>query len=347
MAQPVRIAVVGAGLIGRAHIKRVLEEPEASLAAIVDPAQAARDHAARIGVPWFAGLEAMLREARPDGVVLATPNQLHVSGALATIGKGLPTLLEKPVAETVDDAMKIVAAAEQARVPVLIGHHHRSSLIMRRAKEIIASGALGRVTVANALCWYLKPADYFNVAWRREKGGGVVLINLVHVIDDLRILCGDITSVQAIESNAARGFPVEDTAAILLRFESGALGTLSVSDSAAAPWSWELTSGENKAYPQTDQSCYLIAGTEGSLAVPRLDLWRYGDAKSWWAPIDCERRVVPEQDPLAAQMRHFCEVVRGTVEPVLGVREGTRTLATTLAVKEAAATGAMVRVAAI
>ena len=345
MTEPVRIAVAGAGLIGKAHIKRVLEEPGASLAAIVDPAPAARDDAGRLGVPWFADLEAMLRDARPDGVILATPNQLHLKGALATIAAGVPTLLEKPVAETVEDAMTIVEASEKAGVPVLIGHHHRSSLTMAKAKEIIASGALGRITAVNALCWYLKPADYFDVAWRREKGGGVILINLVHVIDDLRILCGDIGAVQAIVSHAARGFAVEDTAAILLQFGNGALGTLTVSDSAAAPWSWELTSGENKAYPLTDQSCYMIAGTEGALAVPRLDLWRYGETKSWWAPIECERRFIPEQDPLTTQMRHFCDVVRGKAKPVLDAREGTKTLAATLAVKQAAETGAMIRLA--
>jgi predicted dehydrogenase len=81
-------------------------------------------------------------------------------------------------------------------------------------------------------------------------------------------LCGDIVSVQATESNAARGLAVEDTAAMILRFASGALGTLTISDAAAAPWSWELTSGENKAYPQTDQFCYMVAGTEGSVTVP-------------------------------------------------------------------------------
>lgn len=343
MTNPVRIAVVGAGLIGKAHIKRVVEEPEAALAAIVDPSPAARELATSLGAPWFAELEPMLAEAKPEGVVLATPNQLHRAGALKTIAAGLPTLLEKPVAETVEDAMQIVVAAEKAGVPVLIGHHHRSSQIMGKAQEIIASGRLGRITVANALCWYLKPTDYFNVAWRREKGGGVILINLVHVIDDLRMLCGDIAGVQAIASNAARGFPVEDTVAILLHFKSGALGTLSVSDSAAAPWSWELTSGENKAYPQTDQSCYMIAGTTGSLAVPRLDLWHYPETKSWWVPIECERRFIPEQDPLTAQMRHFCDVVRGTAAPVLNAREGTKTLAATLAVKDAAATGGIVR----
>jgi predicted dehydrogenase len=330
-------------LIGKAHIKRIIEEPQAALAAIVDPTPAARDEAARLGVPWFAELDALLSAARPDGIVLATPNQLHLAGALKTIAAGLPTLLEKPVSETVADAMRIVEASEKAGVPVLIGHHHRSSLIMRKAREIIASGALGRITVANAMCWWLKPTDYFDVAWRREPGGGVILINLVHAIDDLRMLCGDISNVQAVTSNAARGFPVEDTAAILLQFANGALGTLTVSDSAAAPWSWELTSGDNKAYPQTDQSCYMVAGTEGALAVPRLDLWHYRETKSWWVPIECERRFIQDQDPLTAQMQHFCDVVRGTAQPVLNAREGTKTLAATLAVKDAAASGRSIR----
>jgi predicted dehydrogenase len=164
------------------------------------------------------------------------------------------------------------------------------------------------------------------------------------VIDDLRNLCGDVVSVQAAESNAARGFAVEDTAAMILRFANGALGTLTISDAAAAPWSWELTSGENKAYPQTDQFCYMVAGTEGSVTVPRLDLWSHsGDG--WWTPIQSERSIVPEQDPLTVQMRHFVDVVRGEAEPILNGREGTRTLETTLAVKRAATTGQVVQLA--
>ena len=102
----------------------------------------------------------------------------------------------------------------------------------------------------------------------------MVLINLIHVIDDLRNICGDIVGIQAAESNAARGFPVEDTAAMILHFASGALGTLTISDAANAPWSWELTSGENKAYPQ--HRPVLLPGRrhEGSLTVPRLDFWQ-------------------------------------------------------------------------
>ena len=122
----------------------------------------------------------------------------------------------------------------------------------------------------------------------------MVLINL-HVVDDLRNICGDVIGVQAAESNTARGFPVEDTAAMILRFASGALGTLIISDAAASPWSWELTSGENKAYPHTHQFCYLVAGTKGSLTVPRLDVWSH-EGDGWWTPIQSARSVEPEQD---------------------------------------------------
>ncbi len=342
MAQPVRIAVVGAGLIGRAHARRILDEPQAVLAGIVDPTPQARGFAASVGAAWFADLDALLRGTRPDGVVIATPNQLHVAGGLAAVAAGIPTLLEKPVADDVDSALRLVAAAEAAGVPILVGHHRRHSPLIQRAKAIVASGRLGRIVAVNGLCWFLKPADYFDVAWRREPGGGVVLINLIHVIDDLRNICGDIVRVQAAQSSAARGFPVEDTAAILLQFSNGALGTLTLSDTVAAPWSWEMTSGENKAYPFTDQSCYMIGGTAGSLTVPRLELWHHGEAPGWWAPIHGERMVVPEQDPLVLQMRHFCDVVRGTAKPLVDAREGTRTLETTLAVTQAAATGAVV-----
>jgi predicted dehydrogenase len=170
-----------------------------------------------------------------------------------------------------------------------------------------------------------------------------VLINLIHVIDDLRNLCGEIASVQAQESSAVRGFPVEDTAAVLLQFASGALGTVTISDTVPAPWSWELTSGEIKAFPQTDAFCYLLGGSEGSLSVPRLERWHYRGEPSWWAPLACARKVAPEQDPMVLQLRQFCKVVRREEPPLLDGREALRTLATTLAVKQAAASGEIVR----
>ncbi|MBL8704427.1 MAG: Gfo/Idh/MocA family oxidoreductase [Rhodospirillales bacterium] len=340
---PVRILVAGAGLIGRTHVQRILAEPEAALAGIVDPTPEAEALARKHGVPWGADLAPMLALAKPDAVIVATPNALHVPMGLACIVAGLPMLLEKPVADTVDGAWSLVAAAEKAGVPVLVGHHHRHSPFIAAAKETVASGRLGRLVTVNALTWFLKPADYFDTAWRRAPGGGPILINLIHLIDDLRNLCGDIAEVQAVASNAVRGFPVEDTAAMILRFRNGALGTVSLSDTVASPWSWELTAGEYKAYPQTDQFCILLAGTEGALSVPRLEHWRHEGARGWWSPIQATRITAPEQDPLALQLRHFCSVVRGQAKPLIDAREGTRTLEATLAVKQAAETGRAVR----
>jgi predicted dehydrogenase len=145
--------------------------------------------------------------------------------------------------------------------------------------------------------------------------------------------------VRAIRSNATRLLAVEDTAAALVTFASGALGTISVSDTVTAPWSWELTSGENPAFPQTDQSCYLVGGTEGSLSLPGLDVWHYAGERSWQASIERSQQAVSKQDALALQLRHFCAVARGEVEPLIDGREALRTLEATLAIARAATLG--------
>ncbi|MFN7938366.1 MAG: Gfo/Idh/MocA family oxidoreductase [Bryobacteraceae bacterium] len=343
---PARIVVAGAGMIGQAHIQRMLAEPGAGLAGIVDVSPEAEAKAATLGVPFSRDLARMLQETQPDGVVIALPNQEHFGAGMTAVGAGVAVLMEKPVCETVEQALELARASEESGVPVLVGHHRRHSPLLRRAKEILATGRLGRITAVNALCWLLKPAAYFEGrnSWRREPGGGPVMINLIHAMDDLRNLCGEIRSVQAMTSNAARGFAVEDTAGAVLQFANGAIGTVTLSDAAAGPWSWELTAGENQAYPRSSESCYLIAGTKGSLSVPRLEFWHHGEGGHWWTPIQAERCRVggEESDPLVLQMRHFCDVARGKADPVLDARGGARTLEATVAIHRAALTGCVV-----
>jgi predicted dehydrogenase len=341
VAAPVRLAIVGAGLIGRRHAELVRAAPEADLAAIVDPHPEAGAFAAACGVPWFPDIGAMLaglrRERLIDGAIIATPNQLHVPHALACVAAGLPVLVEKPIADGVAAATRLVEAAEAAGVKLLVGHHRRHNPLVAEAKAAIGAGRLGDLVAVQATCWFRKPDDYFAPAWRRETGAGPVFINLIHDIDLLRHLCGEIVSVQAIESGARRGFAVEDTAAILLRFASGALGTVNVSDTVVAPWSWEFTSGENPAYTRTAESCYLLGGTLGSLSIPYLDLWHQAGAADWWQPLLRERLAAPHADPLVLQIRHFCAVIRGEAAPLVPGREGLATLRVIEAVKQAAA----------
>jgi predicted dehydrogenase len=159
------------------------------------------------------------------------------------------------------------------------------------------------------------------------------------------MLCGDIVAVQAFASNATRGFAVEDTVAINLRFANGALGTFMLSDTAASARSWEQTSQENKAYTTyPDEDCYVIAGTSGSLSVPTMRLKTYGRAedRSWWKPFDERVVAITRDDPLANQIAHFVRVVRGEAEPVVSARDGLQNLRITEAIAKAAQTGAIV-----
>ena len=344
MSKPVRLAVLGAGLIGKRHIQHIRAEPEAELLAIVDPSPEAKSMALEMNVLWFPSFAALAHQEKPEGIIVATPNQVHVANGLECIASGVPTLVEKPIADDVASATKLVEAAEAAHVPLLVGHHRRYNPTIGKAKEAIESGRLGTVLAAHSFFWLYKPDDYFEIPWRREKGAGPVFLNLIHDVDNLRYLLGDVVSAQAYESNIFRSNPVEETAAILLRFENGVLATISVSDAIVAPWSWELTSGENPVYPRTEESCYLIGGTRGSLAIPHLDFWHSQDKRGWWEPIHRERLPVETEDPLALQIRHFCHVIRREQHPLVTGREGLDTLKVIIAVKESAATGQSVQI---
>jgi predicted dehydrogenase len=332
-----KIAVAGAGLIGRAHIARIGQSQQCELAAITDPTPQAKDYAAELGVPYFATLEQMLDESKPQGVIVATPNVAHAANGLVCVEHGIPALVEKPITDTVDSAQKLVTAAKRTNVPLLVGHHRRHSAIIAQARDVIRSGKLGRITSVTAFTTFLKPDPYFDMTWRREPGGGPVLINLIHDIDDLRFLIGDITRLQAMTSNTVRGFTVEDSAVVNLQFDNGALGSITCSDAAAAPWSWELTSGENQAYPRNREDCYFISGADGSLAVPTMRLWNYGAERGWNAPLHQTQLTPDEADPLVRQLDHFCAIIRREAEPVCSGEDGLKTLQATLAIHESAA----------
>lgn len=344
MSAKLKIALVGAGLIGRAHLERLDASQDCDCAAICDPTDSAKALAAERGTPWFASIGEMLAAMKPDGAIIATPNALHVPGSIECLEAGVPVLIEKPLAESVAAAQQLIAVQARTGVPVLGGHHRRHNPIVKAARKLVREGGIGRLVAVNSLFLIRKPDDYFDVAWRRESGGGPVLINLIHDIDNLRFICGEIDSVQAMTSNATRGFAVEDTAALIFRFANGALGSATISDVTPSPWSWELTSGENKAYPQRDGLCYLIAGSEGSLSIPSLERWHYEGRQGWWEPLLRESLAIAPVEPLAEQVRHFCAVIRGKEAPITDATDAARTLAVIEAVGEAARRGAPVTI---
>jgi predicted dehydrogenase len=345
---PTRIAVIGAGLIGRKHLGILKDDPAFEVAGIADPAPQAETYARESGFAYFKHAEALLDKAKPDGVVIANPNALHRETALLCIARKIPAIIEKPIADTLADARAIVEAAAKANVPVLTGHHRRHNPIMQAAREFVASGALGKVVATNSTWLHRKPDDYFDVTWRREAGGGPILINAIHDIDCLRMVVGEIQAVQAVAARETRGWPVEDTAAAVLRFANGALGTFIVSDATVSPWNWEATSRESAITPYELENCFVVAGTRGSLSIPQLQHWSYDKPSGAWAdPLTRRTLPVRHADPYPLQMHHFARVIRGEEKPVIDAAEGARTLAATLAIAESTKTGRPVDVASL
>ncbi|NKB61828.1 MAG: gfo/Idh/MocA family oxidoreductase [Gammaproteobacteria bacterium] len=338
-----RIAVVGAGLIGKTHASLISESEECVLAAIVDPRDATDELAKTLGVPRLKDFDALLLKDDLDGVIIATPNHFHVEQGIRCLKANLPALIEKPVAHNYAEGERLRAAAETSTTPLLVGHHRMHSPIMGSAREFIDSGALGKLVSISGSALFLKPDDYFVAGeWRTRPGGGPILINMIHEIGNLRYLCGEIVAVQAISSHAQRGYAVEDTVGMVFSFANGAIGTFVLSDTAGSARSWEQTSQEDRRYPSySDEDCYHIAGTDGSISLPTMRVKRYPnqDERSWWKPFKCSSIEINREDPLKAQLSHFCQVIQGNLKPRVSVHDALQNLLITDAIVEAASCG--------
>ena len=335
--EPVRLAVVGAGLVGSKHARLVSAQPASSLVAICDLDSRRKSVAEHFDVPFYQDLEALLAERDPEGVIIATPNGTHSAVAEACSRKAIDMLIEKPIANTVAEAQGIVQSAEEAGCQVLVGQHRRHNPLIQEARSIVQGDTLGRLVAVSIMWALLKPADWYQVDWRcRRPSGGPVMINLIHDLDVLRFICGEVRQVYAQSGSSARGLEVEDSLSVTLSFASGALGSIVASDAAPSPWSYELTSGENSYYFHTSENSYYFLGTRASLALPKMELWRYADPAraGWQHPLEQSRRKVARADPLVRQLEHFCRVVRRQEPPLVDGRDGTRSLAVALAVLE-------------
>ena len=405
---PVRIAVIGAGAMGRNHIRFVTEEPEAELVAIADAFEGARATAEAAGVPFYtdpaqmmdevkpeaviiatpndlhlgvareavkrnivplvekpisndledaqafaaeaetAGVPfytdpaQMMDEVKPEAVIIATPNDLHLGVAREAVKRNIVPLVEKPISNDLEDAQAFAAEAETAGVPVLVGQHRRHNPFVNKAKEIIESGELGKLTVSSFHYMIYKNDEYFDVEWRRKKGAGPILVNLVHDVDLLRYLLGEPVAVQGMQSSAARGFETEDSAVVNVRFADGALASMTISDATASPWNWEATAREDPQYRPFDADAYFIGGTKGALSLPRLHQFSYDGASNWHKPLQMEIPAVDPALPHKMQLKHFVKVVRREVEPVVTPADNVKTLTLLNAIKEAAETGQLV-----
>lgn len=346
MAGTTGVAVIGAGAIGRTHIDTLAAMEQLRLVALVDPAPSGQALANARGVPCLPDVAALIDSRIADAAIVATPNETHLPVSEALLKAGIPVLLEKPVAESLASALRLVTIAGETGVPLLVGHHRRHNPIIRTAREAIRGGRIGDLVMATVTCSLAKTPSYFEAAWRRTPGaGGPLLINLVHEIDLLRHFFGEIAAVQAIASHARRGFAVEDTAAVAMTFVDGGLATLCISDAATGPWAWDLSAGENLArFPAHSVSAHHYAGSRAGLSLPDLTLWEPDGEPDWTRKLRPSTLAFEAADPYTEQLLHFSKLIREGGEPLVSARDATANLIVLDAIRTAAERGQTVAV---
>ena len=344
MIKKIKISVVGIGLMGSQHLKALQLSKKANLHSIVDLNKNSRKHAERLKVPFYNDSKELLKNNKPEAVIVATPNQFHEKHTISFLNAKIPVLLEKPISNSISKAKKIINSSIKNKTHLLIGYHRRHNSMTASIKKKIDSGKLGKIVSANVMCWLYKHKGWFNEKWRIKKGGGPLGINLVHDIDFICYLLGPVKYVQATSSNLIRKYKVEDTAIVNLVFKSGALCTLSVSDAIVSPWSYELTAGENPAYPITNQSAYYIGGTKGSLQFPNLKHWYNKKERSWWKEIfHKDESTRSSRYTLVNQIDHLSDVVNGKAKPKINGNDGLVSLKIFDAILKSSKTGRKIK----
>jgi predicted dehydrogenase len=236
--------MIGCGERGEGCCKAITRTANTRLAMMMDanPARC-QDLSRRFGVPWTTELEEVLASDDVDAVVISTPHHLHAQQAVRAAEAGKHIVVEKPIATSLEEAVNAVRAARAAGVHFSVNFSYRYGPLFQKAKALIEAGVLGELFGVSLTYQKERFVDYWEghtgratTDWRmrRETSGGGVLINImIHYLDLLRYLPGrDITEVSCVHANLETPGDVEDAVGLWVRYENGAVGTVSATSSA-------------------------------------------------------------------------------------------------------------------
>jgi predicted dehydrogenase len=306
----VRVAVVGLAGIGRRHAALLAEMPEAELVGACDISAAAAA-AVPPGVPFQEDFAAMLDDTQPEAVVLATPPASHLPLTTAAAERGVHVLAEKPMAESVASAQRMIDACEAANVVLMLGHKKRFVPALVRLKELL-TGELGPAEFV--IYRYPHPGRSEKAwFWDESDGGGPLRENVVHAADTLRWLCGEVERIQgeADYFTFLDRAPQPSCAVMTLRFTSGAIASLSA--------------GMVGVPALPDEDLYVATARGVAEVSGRFD---NPDRLRWALRGEREARIETfEGDPFRIELQHFFACIRTGGVPRTHGPEGLASLA--------------------
>lgn len=265
MAHQFKVGISGAGTIGAIHAEALAVIGSATLVAVAEPREAeGQQFAEKYACTHFSSYPEMVANAEIDVVIVATPSGLHPDQVVLAAEHGKHVITEKPMAITEDGLDRMIQKTTDAGVQMAVIFQNRLSTDVYRVKRGIEQGAFGKPILANFAMYWHRTQDYYdaNGGWRGTwalDGGGALMNQAIHQVDQLQWMMGGVQEIKAFTSTLNHSIETEDTAAVAIVFENGALGSITA------------TTCADRDYPFRIE----IVGTEGRATLEQnaLTLW--------------------------------------------------------------------------
>lgn len=329
----VGFGIVGCGMISRFHAAAIESVDDARLVGVFDPVPETAERAAHAyGTRRFDSLEEMLACKETEAVCVCTPNGLHAPIALKALDAGRHVVIEKPMALTLKDADEIARAALRQNLCVSVISQLRFSPAIQAVKQALEEKRLGKVVSASLAMKYWRDSAYYASSnWRGTwamDGGGALMNQGIHGVDLLQYLAGPVCRLTAVCKTQTKKIEVEDSAAAVLEFENGAVGTLEGSTTC------------RPGYPRRLEIC----GDLGSVVLEEEDILRWDVPGE--APTLPRHESCAAADPSAIdssgherQLRNVVHAIRGEEPLWIDAAEGRKPVEIILAVYESSRLG--------
>jgi len=318
-----RFALIGCGRIAKNHIAAIKQH--ADRIEIVDvcdvDSKALAAAVQETGAIGHSNLTALLAATTADIVVLTTPSGLHPEQAIEVAQSGRHVMTEKPMATRWHDGLRMVKACDDANVRLYVVKQNRRNATLQLLKQAVEQGRFGEIYSVSINVFWTRPQEYYDSAkWRGtwEFDGGAFMNQASHYIDLLDWVIGPVESVMAYTATLARDIEVEDSGVAVLRWRSGAMGTLNVS---------MLT------YPKNMEGSITILGEKGTVriggvAVNEIQKWDFAEAHEDDAKVLAASYETTSVYGFGHPLYYdnVIKSLRGEAEPETDGREGLKSL---------------------
>lgn len=330
--------LVGCGRIAQRHAQLLGESQieGARLVAVCDTApERARALAQRYGIPFYSDLRQMMDLHRPDVAAILTESGNHAKPAIEAASCGAHVMVEKPMALTLPDADAMIAACDSAGVKLFVVKQNRFNRPVIKLREALEANRFGRLTMGTVRLRWCRTQSYYDQAeWRGTWAldGGVLTNQASHHIDLLIWMLGEVDSVVGMTRTALADIEAEDTAAVLLRFSSGAIGII------------EATTATR---PKDLEGSLSILGEKGTVeiggfAVNEMRVWNFSE-ESAEDSVVAERYSVNPPDVYGFGHReyyqHVVKAIEGNGPNLVDGLEGRKSLELITAIYESVEAG--------